>query len=133
MIYIKQHNSPHHSLFFFFNDTAPTEIYPLPLHDALPISPSKSFSLRHNNSELLTVTPVATLRERVFQVFGAQTLDDLVDLGDQGRDLMLPVDGPDEEAITRRFRLRGFVSGPQVQKLNRNSVFLFVNGRLIQH
>src|SRR3712207_7285817 len=26
------------SLFFFFNDTAPPEIYPLPLHDALPIS-----------------------------------------------------------------------------------------------
>src|SRR5256885_1090519 len=25
------------SLFFFFNDPAPTEIYPLPLHDALPI------------------------------------------------------------------------------------------------
>src|ERR1044071_10422047 len=25
--------------FFFFNDTAPTEIYTLPLHDALPISP----------------------------------------------------------------------------------------------
>src|SRR2546427_12803376 len=23
--------------FFFLNDTAPTEIYPLPLHDALPI------------------------------------------------------------------------------------------------
>src|SRR5256886_10268517 len=25
--------------FFFFNDTAPPEIYPLPLHDALPIYP----------------------------------------------------------------------------------------------
>src|SRR2546430_16711999 len=25
------------SFFFFFNDTATTEIYPLPLHDALPI------------------------------------------------------------------------------------------------
>src|SRR2546430_4265632 len=25
--------------FFFFNDTATTEIYTLPLHDALPISP----------------------------------------------------------------------------------------------
>src|SRR2546429_9934160 len=24
-------------IFFFFNDPAPTEIYPLPLHDALPI------------------------------------------------------------------------------------------------
>src|SRR3954463_6060092 len=31
---------PRHALgraFFFFNDTAPTEIYPLPLPDALPI------------------------------------------------------------------------------------------------
>src|SRR5256885_13197132 len=27
--------------FFFFNDTATTEIYPLPLHDALPISTSR--------------------------------------------------------------------------------------------
>src|SRR3989338_5247479 len=26
---------------FFFNDTATTEIYPLSLHDALPISPGK--------------------------------------------------------------------------------------------
>src|SRR2546430_10451245 len=28
------------SFFFFLNDTAPTEIYPLPLHAALPISPA---------------------------------------------------------------------------------------------
>ena len=27
------------SIFFFFNDTATTEIYTLSLHDALPISP----------------------------------------------------------------------------------------------
>src|SRR5690349_23616147 len=27
-------------LFFFFNDTAPTEIYTLSLHDALPICPA---------------------------------------------------------------------------------------------
>src|SRR3989338_11268690 len=31
------HISISYSLFFFLNDTAPTEIYPLPLHDALPI------------------------------------------------------------------------------------------------
>src|SRR5258705_8438421 len=30
--------SPRLSFFFFFNDTAPPEIYPLPLHAALPIS-----------------------------------------------------------------------------------------------
>src|ERR1035437_11050743 len=28
--------------FFFFNDTAPTEISPLPLHDALPICPRRA-------------------------------------------------------------------------------------------
>src|SRR5437879_6687753 len=31
--------SPFSSPFFFFNDPAPTEIYTLSLHDALPISP----------------------------------------------------------------------------------------------
>src|SRR2546422_9393973 len=30
------------SFFFFFNDTATTEIYTLSLHDALPISPRQS-------------------------------------------------------------------------------------------
>src|SRR2546430_13207017 len=30
---------PARSFFFFFNDTATTEIYTLSLHDALPISP----------------------------------------------------------------------------------------------
>jgi DNA mismatch repair protein MutL len=92
--------------------------------------PDKSFLLRHNNSELLDVTPVATLRERVYQVFGSQMLEDLLDLGDQSRAFPLPAE--DEQAGPRRFRLRGFVSGPQVQRLNRNSIYLFVNGRLIR-
>src|SRR5256885_15295245 len=34
------------SLFFFFNDTATTEIYTLSLHDALPICPLSSFQTR---------------------------------------------------------------------------------------
>src|SRR5258707_3775691 len=33
-------------IFFFFNDTATTEIYPLSLHDALPISSRRSTSAR---------------------------------------------------------------------------------------
>src|SRR5476649_3103189 len=35
-----RHASP--CLFFFFNDTATTEIYTLSLHDALPISPASA-------------------------------------------------------------------------------------------
>src|SRR5256885_3369004 len=37
--------------FFFFNHTAPTEIYPLPLHDALPISPQTVGSRAHPSTE----------------------------------------------------------------------------------
>ncbi len=92
--------------------------------------PDKSFLLRHNNAELLNVAPVATLRERVYQVFGTRTVEDLVDLGDRTRDLPPPADEPD--LTPRRFRLRGFVSGPHVQKMNRNAIYLFVNGRLIR-
>src|SRR5260370_6579316 len=33
--------------FFFFNDTATTEIYTLSLHDALPISPQHGLGLSH--------------------------------------------------------------------------------------
>src|SRR2546430_1160716 len=35
---LKKKNTPPISSFFFFNDTATTEIYTLSLHDALPIS-----------------------------------------------------------------------------------------------
>src|SRR2546422_1773745 len=33
--------------FFFFNDTATTEIYTLSLHDALPISVGEELGIRH--------------------------------------------------------------------------------------
>src|SRR5260363_293442 len=38
------------ALVFFFNDTATTEIYTLPLHDALPISPPRR-SRRSNKQQ----------------------------------------------------------------------------------
>jgi DNA mismatch repair protein MutL len=77
----------------------------------------KTFELLHNGSRLLFVTPVSMLRERVFQVFGSEILGDLVEVPDTARE---------------GFRLNGFVSHPQIQKLNRNSIYLFVNGRLIK-
>src|SRR2546428_10797236 len=38
------------SLFFFFNDTATTEIYTLSLHDALPISSTSTTTTRASSS-----------------------------------------------------------------------------------
>src|SRR5256885_16218956 len=37
---------PSSSFFFFFNDPPTTEISPLPLHDALPISPPPAWGAR---------------------------------------------------------------------------------------
>ncbi len=126
------YNVPARKKFLRSDQTEMAHIASLMTHYSLA-HPSKSFLLRHNGGELLDVTPVATLRERVFQVFGSQILDDLVDLGDQGRELTLPLDADDpRDAIARHFRLRGFVSGPQLQKMNRNSIYLFVNSRLIR-
>jgi DNA mismatch repair protein MutL len=122
-------NVPARKKFLRSEQTEIAHIASLVTHYSLA-HPSKSFTLRHNNAELLSVTPVDTLRERVFQVFGTQVLEDLLDLGDHARDLKVPVE--DDEPITRRFRLRGFASSPAVQKMNRNSIYLFVNGRLIR-
>jgi len=112
-----------------FLRTEPTElahIAALVTHYSLA-HPDKTIQLRHNANELLSVTPVTEIRERVFQVFGSQVLTELVDLGTHERDFP-----GDEPGLMNQYRLRGFVSGPQVQKLNRNSIYLFVNGRLIR-
>src|SRR5689334_25260253 len=106
--------------------------------------PAKSFRLAAGANELLAVTPVETLRERVYHVFGSQILDELVEIGLRERDLFLPPPNvPPSQAIAeyrsepeeppvRRFRLSGYFSRPQVQKANRNSIYIFVNGRLIR-
>lgn len=123
------YNVPARKKFLRSEQTEIAHIASLVTHYSLA-HPSKCFELRHNGTELLSVTPVATLRERVFQVFGTLVLEDLFDLGDHTRDLKVPVE--DDEPISRRFRLRGFISSPGVQKMNRNSIYLFVNGRLIR-
>src|SRR5713101_9463336 len=42
-------------IFFFFNDTATTEIYTLSLHDALPISPCRGWAVPSHGGEALNV------------------------------------------------------------------------------
>jgi DNA mismatch repair protein MutL len=129
-----------------FLRTEPTElahIASLVTHYSLA-HPEKTLRLSNGPTELLHVTPVATLAERVYQVFGSQVIEELVEIGVRERELVLPPPGvapaeaiaqfrrePDEPP-SRLFRLTGFFSRPQVQKANRNSIFIFVNRRLIR-
>ncbi|MBM3811946.1 MAG: DNA mismatch repair endonuclease MutL [Acidimicrobiia bacterium] len=119
-------NVPARKKFLRSEQTELAHIASLATHYSLAY-PDKAFELRHNDNELISVTPAGTMRERVFQVFGSQTLDELVELGELRREMP-----SDDDAGNRRIILRGFVSGPQVQKNNRNAIFLFVNGRLIK-
>lgn len=124
------YNVPARKKFLRTEQTELAHIASLVTHYSLA-HPEKTFLLRNGAVDLLHVTPVEELRERVYQVFGGQTLEDLVDLEMQERQMApLPDAEPGEEG--RVFLLRGFVSRPQVQKMNRNSIFLFVNRRLIR-
>jgi DNA mismatch repair protein MutL len=103
---------------------------------------NKHFELYHEKRELLNVTPVSNLRDRAFQVFGSGIMQDLIEIAPKTFELKLPppylppqsrpgsAEQPGPE--TALFAVEGLVSGPHVQKQNRNSVFLFVNGRLIR-
>jgi DNA mismatch repair protein MutL len=121
-------NVPARKNFLRSDQTELAHIASLVTHYSLA-HPKKSFQLRHGAADLLDVSPVETLHERLYQVFGNQTLADLIDLDFVEKELDV-VDA--NERSSRVFALRGFVSAPQVQRLNRNSIFLFVNGRLIR-
>jgi DNA mismatch repair protein MutL len=83
---------------------------------------NKRFELYHEGRELLCVTPVETLRDRAFQVFGPDAMQDLVDVGLKAFQVPEAAD----------FTLEGLISGPHVQRQNRNAIYLFVNGRLVK-
>lgn len=120
------YNVPARRKFLRSEQTELAHIASLVTHYSLA-HPEKSFELRHNNNELLNVSPVETMRERVYQVFGSRALEDLVEVTGVRREIP-----PDEDQGGSAFELSGFVSRPQVQKTNRNSIFLFVNRRLIR-
>jgi DNA mismatch repair protein MutL len=128
------YNVPARRKFLRSDETELAHIAALVTHYSLA-HPDKTLLLRNGPKEILNAPPSATLRERVYQVFGSRTLDELVELSPRQVELRLPPPARPEESDERAaktFRLRGFVSRPQYQRLNRNSTFLFVNGRLIR-
>src|SRR5262249_49656080 len=106
--------------------------------------PDKHFELHSAANAMLVAPPVAGHSERVYQVFGKETLDQLISVA--AREALehvgLPQPPPwkrkeddEKEASSKEpgeMRIHGFVSKPEIQKLNRNSIFIFVNGRLIR-
>jgi DNA mismatch repair protein MutL len=160
-------NTPARKKFLRSESTELSHIASLVTHYALA-HPEKHFELHSATNALLVAPPVAGHRERVYQVFGRETLDQLIPLaamqpleriglpqpppwrrgadslvreilssksGEEGLSGQPAADMRTGVSAPRDFgevRLHGFVSKPEIQKLNRNSIFIFVNGRLIR-
>jgi DNA mismatch repair protein MutL len=142
-------NIPARKKFLKAESTELSHIASLVTHYALA-HPEKHFELHSATNAMLVAPPVAGYSERVYQVFGKETLDQLIavaavqNLEHEGLPQPPPwrrreeVDEDDEDGRGVRstepgeMRLHGFVSKPEIQKLNRNSIYVFVNGRLIR-
>jgi len=132
-------NTPARKKFLKAESTELSHIASLVTHYALA-HPDKHFELHSATNAILIAAPVASRSERIYQVFGKETLDQLLPIAAAVR---LEHVGLPEPAPWRRgedyerpepgeVRVTGFVSRPEIQKLNRNSIFVFVNGRLIR-
>src|SRR6202158_941202 len=150
-------NTPARKKFLRSESTELSHIASLVTHYALA-HPAKHFELHSATNALLVAPPVADHRERVYQVFGRETLDQLIPLAAmqpleriglpqpppwrRSVDTSVRESAEGEDEVSRKemsaphdfgeVRLHGFVSKPEIQKLNRNSIFIFVNGRLIR-
>ena len=132
-------NTPARRKFLRSESTELGHVAALVTHYALA-HPNKHFELHSATQALLVAPAVANAGERLYQIFGRETFESLIpvaaelDFAHAG----LPEPPPWKRDATYEkpeagfIRLSGFVSKPDLQKLNRNSIYVFVNGRLIR-
>ena len=132
-------NTPARRKFLKSENTELAHVTALVTHYALA-HPDKHFELHSATHALLVAPPVRQPAERIFQIFGQETLDQLLPLA---AEMELARAGLPEPPPWRRpadyqaaepgwLRITGFTSKPELEKLNRNSIYCFVNRRLVR-
>ncbi len=132
-------NTPARRKFLKSENTELAHVTALVTHYALA-HPGKHFELHSATHALLVAPPVRQPAERIFQIFGQDTLDQLLPLA---AEIELARAGLPEPPPWRRpadyqapepgwLRITGFTSKPALEKLNRNSIYCFVNRRLVR-
>jgi DNA mismatch repair protein MutL len=133
-------NTPARKKFLKAETTELSHIASLVTHYALA-HPDKHFELHSATNAMLIASPVAAHSDRVYQVFGKDVLDQLIPIAalQPLERIGLPQPPPwrrtEDDELPKdpgELRLHGFVSKPEIQKLNRNSIYIFVNSRLIR-
>ena len=132
-------NTPARRKFLRAESTELAHVTALVTHYAL-VHPEMHFELQSATHTILSAPPVTRTAERIYQIFGKDTLAQLLPLA---AETPLAHQGLPEPPPWKRdpdqprpdpgtLRLTGFYSKPELQKLNRNSVYIFVNKRLIR-
>ena len=132
-------NTPARRKFLRAESTELAHVTALVTHYALA-HPEKHFELLSASHTLVSSPPVTRTAERIYQIFGKDTLAQLLPVAAE-----MPLEraglpepppwkkDPDEPVrAPGTLRLSGFYSKPELQKLNRNSIYIFVNKRLIR-
>ena len=79
--------------------------------------PEIAFTFANNGREVVRASPAKDLRERAYQVFGEEFLENL-----------LEVNGGHPQVV----RVTGYVSAPRDRRTSRDSQYLFVNRRFVR-
>jgi DNA mismatch repair protein MutL len=132
-------NTPARRKFLRAESTELAHVTALVTHYALA-HPEKHFELLSATHTVLSAPPVARTAERIYQIFGKDTLAQLLPVAAElplaHAGLPEPPPWKKDPAEPARapgaLRLTGFYSKPELQKLNRNSIYIFVNKRLIR-
>lgn len=97
-------------------------------------NPERHFVLTTPTQEIVNCPPAERLSDRVYQLFGRQALDELVEIPAASAPFRAAITEPaleaGEEAAT--LTATGFTSRPEVQRPNRNGIYIFVNRRLVR-
>ena len=119
-------NTPARRKFLRSEATESFHLTNLVTHYALA-HPEIAFTLTSNGRETLRVAAAQDLRERAYQIFGAQFLDSLLEVNNA-------VSEPTETSFSMPpiAKVRGFVSAPRERRTSRDAQFLFVNGRFVR-
>jgi len=97
-------------------------------------NPDKQFVLSTPTQTIIDCPPVEKLADRVYQLFGRQALDELVEIPAVAAPLRSAITEPalDAEEEKATLTISGFTSRPEIQRPNRNGIYIFVNKRLVR-
>jgi DNA mismatch repair protein MutL len=132
-------NTPARRKFLRSEQTELSHIAALVTHYALA-HPARHFELHSATQALLIAPAVGNSSDRLFQIFGRETsslmLSTTAEMDFARAGLPEPPPWKREQDYVPPepgyLRITGFVSKPELQKLNRNSVYVFVNHRLVR-